>query len=284
MKKLAHVFLIGLTLLYSAISLAETGAVNITVGSKRGSIDSAALQRLREVVGAAISAGTVDGFYVYLPRKGGPASTEFGIAACAESGFNSTADTFKAFVDNLNSIRHESQTFVKLELTDRCDEIQPIEPRDCGGILGRMARSQFCELSIGRARLPMHRDHAGQYPTYAARNTAPSVAATGKHMEMSARRRAPESPSTIMENASRRKNWYAKRTKANRKNAAHHGRPASCSRNTARRLPNAHVSPRMTHVSVVFPTFADSLACFSVPAGIVAPISPARPLKALLAH
>ena len=155
MKKLAHVFLIGLTLIYSATSLAETGAVNITVGSKKGSVDNAALQRLREAVGGAIAAGTVDGFYVYLPRKDGPASTEFGIAACAESGFNSTPETFKAFVDNLNSIRHESQTFVKLELTNHCDEIAPIEPRDCGGILGaQCARSQFCELSIGRCKTP----------------------------------------------------------------------------------------------------------------------------------
>jgi hypothetical protein len=69
MKKLAHVFLIGLTLIYSATSLAETGAVNITVGSKKGSVDNAALQRLREAVGGAIAAGTVDGFYVYLGKS-----------------------------------------------------------------------------------------------------------------------------------------------------------------------------------------------------------------------
>src|SRR3954451_1959168 len=155
MKKLAHVFLIGLILTYSAISLADNGAVKITVGSKKGSVDKAALLQLREVVGAAISSGTVDVFYVYLPREGGPASTEFGIAACAGSGFNSTPDRFKAFVDNLNSIRHASQTFVNLELIERCDDIPPIEPLDCGGILGAQCpSSQFCKLSIGQCKTP----------------------------------------------------------------------------------------------------------------------------------
>jgi len=155
MKRLAHVFLIGLTILYSAIAYAENGAVNITVGSKRGSVDNAALRQIRNVVGSAISAGTVDVFLVYLPRKGGAASTEFGISACAEAGFNSSPDTFKTFVNNLNSIQHEAQTFVNLEWMERCDDIQPIEPLECGGILGSQCpSSQYCELSIGQCKNP----------------------------------------------------------------------------------------------------------------------------------
>lgn len=155
MKKFAHVFLSGFILLFSVTSHAENGAVNITVGSKRGSVDNSALHQLREVVGKAISTGTVDVFYVYLPRKGSAASTEFGISGCAGSGFNSSPKKFNAFVDELKSIRHNDATFIKLELTQRCDDIEPVEPLDCGGILGAPCpRSQFCELLTGQCKTP----------------------------------------------------------------------------------------------------------------------------------
>ncbi|HET7061163.1 MAG TPA: Kazal-type serine protease inhibitor family protein [Nitrosospira sp.] len=153
MKKFAHICLSGFILLFSGTSLAENGAVSITVGSKRGSVDNSALHQVREVVGKAVSTGTVDVFYVYLPRKGSAASTEFGLSGCAESGFNSSPKKFKAFVDELKSIRHEDATFIKLELTQRCDDIEPVEPLDCGGILGALCpRLQFCELLAGQCK------------------------------------------------------------------------------------------------------------------------------------
>jgi hypothetical protein len=155
MKKFAHVCLSGFILLFSGTSLAQNGAVNITVGSKQGSVDNSALHQLREVVGKAVSAGAVDVFYVYLPRRGSASSTEFGISACAESGFNSSPKRFKSFVDDLRSIRHKDATFIKLELTERCDDIEPVEPTDCGGILGVLCpRLQFCELPSGQCKIP----------------------------------------------------------------------------------------------------------------------------------
>lgn len=155
MKKFAHALLIGSVLICSTASLAENGAINITIGSKQGSVDSKALHQLREIVGNAISAGTVDLFYIYLPRKGSATSTEFGISACAESGFDSTPGKFKNFVSELGSLPHQGATFVNLELIERCEDIEPVEPMDCGGVLGAQCPgSQFCDLAVGHCRTP----------------------------------------------------------------------------------------------------------------------------------
>ena len=122
MKQALYIFLIGWSLLLNATCFAQdplvndthNSAVNITIGSKRGSVDDTALRLVREAVGSAIAAGTIDVFYVYYPRAGGATSTEFGLSACAEAGFNSAPEKFKSFVSQVRSIRHKTQTFLKM--------------------------------------------------------------------------------------------------------------------------------------------------------------------------
>ncbi|HEX8874175.1 MAG TPA: Kazal-type serine protease inhibitor family protein [Nitrosospira sp.] len=162
MKQLFSVFLIGSALLSNPTAFAQDNlenemrnfAVNITVGSKKGSVDSAALRSIRKLVGDAIAAGTVDIFYIYYPRAGGATSTEFGLSACTEAGFNSAPEKFKRFVDQVRSVRHEAQTFLNVEWMERCRDFKPIEPLDCGGVLGTLCPGgQYCSLSMGRCKV-----------------------------------------------------------------------------------------------------------------------------------
>jgi hypothetical protein len=162
MKQVLRVFLIGSSLLLDATCFAQGSlesdvrnlAVNITVGSKKGGVDDRALQNVREAVGSAIAAGTVDVFYVYYPRAGGATSTEFGLSACAEAGFNSAPEKFKRFVSQIRSIRHDAQTFVNVEWVEQCKDIEPIEPLDCGGILDVLCpSSQYCRTGAGQCKV-----------------------------------------------------------------------------------------------------------------------------------
>ncbi|SEL53529.1 Kazal-type serine protease inhibitor domain-containing protein [Nitrosovibrio tenuis] len=162
MKKLIYIFLFGSALLLSATSFAQGDiqndeygrAVNITVGSTQGSVDNTTLRLVREIIGDAIAAGTVDIFYVYYPRAGGATSTEFGLSACAEARFSAGSENFKRFVAQLSSIRHKAQTFLAIEWAQRCKDIEPIEPLDCGGILGTLCPgSQYCRVGAGQCKI-----------------------------------------------------------------------------------------------------------------------------------
>jgi hypothetical protein len=162
MKQASYAFLIGSLLLLNVSCFAQDSfqndgrnlAVNITIGSKRGSVDEAAVRSVREAIGSAISAGTVDIFYVYYPRAGGVTSTEFGLSACAEAGLNSAPEKFGNLISQLRSIRHQTQTFINIERVEQCKDIEPIEPTDCGGILGILCpRSQYCETGAGQCKI-----------------------------------------------------------------------------------------------------------------------------------
>jgi hypothetical protein len=164
MKQALRAFLIGSSLLLHSVCFAQGSpesstsstsnyAVNITIGSKRGSVDETAVRSVRDAIGSAISAGTVDIFYVYYPRAGGATSTEFGLSACAEAGFNSAPEKFKNLISQLRSIRHQTQTFINIERVEQCKDIEPIEPTDCGGILGILCpRFQYCETGAGQCK------------------------------------------------------------------------------------------------------------------------------------
>ena len=162
MKQALHAFVIGSSFLVNAACFAQDRlesstrnlAVNITIGSKRGSVDEAAVRSVREAVGSAISAGTVDIFYVYYPRAGGATSTEFGLSACAEAGFNSAPEKFRDLISQLRTIRYQTQTFINIERVEQCKDIEPIQPTDCGGVLGVLCpRSQYCETGAGQCKI-----------------------------------------------------------------------------------------------------------------------------------
>jgi hypothetical protein len=162
MKRALHAFLVGSSFLLSAPCFAQgilesdqhNLAVNITIGSKRGSVDETAVRSVRETIGSAISSGTVGIFYVYYPRAGGATSTEFGLSACAEAGFNSAPEKFSNLISQLRSIRHQAQTFINIERVEQCKDIEPIEPADCGGVLGVLCpRSQYCQTGAGQCKI-----------------------------------------------------------------------------------------------------------------------------------
>jgi hypothetical protein len=157
-KKLIYIFLAGFSLLPNASSFAANGnaasAVIISVGSTDDNVDNASLELVRKVVGNAIASDTVDTFDVYYPRADGPTSTKVGLSACAEAGVSSTPREFRNFVEQLRSIRPKPGTFVKVELTERCKEIEPIEPLDCGGLLGTLCPdAQYCEVGAGQCNI-----------------------------------------------------------------------------------------------------------------------------------
>lgn len=104
----------------SAPALAESRAVNVSIGSIGGALDNAALQTIRQVIGFAVGTGTVDKFIVYSPRAGSPIPIEGGLSACAEAGFGITHARFNAFIQQLRSITPRSGTFLNVELTASC--------------------------------------------------------------------------------------------------------------------------------------------------------------------
>ena len=186
MKQLIYAFLIGPALLLStAFASAEDGtenrAVNITVGSTGGVVDNTALQLVRKTVGSAIAANTVDIFYVYTPRAGGSASMESGLSACAEAGFNSTPEEFDDLIKRLRSIRPKAGTFLNVELTERCKEIEPIQPLDCGGLLGTLCSdAQYCEIGAGQCKVADAQGSCKAVPTACTREYRPVCGCDGK--------------------------------------------------------------------------------------------------------
>lgn len=156
MKKLIYIFLlVGCSLFPNASSLAQSSnalsAVNISIGSTDDNVDNAALESVRKVVGNAIASGIVDTFDIYYPRAGGPATTKVALSACAGAGVGSMPGEFRSFVKQLRAIRPKAGTFVNVELTERCKEIEPIQPLDCGGVLGTLCSdTQYCEVAAGQ--------------------------------------------------------------------------------------------------------------------------------------
>ncbi|MCF4969753.1 hypothetical protein [Nostoc sp. CMAA1605] len=120
MNKLTCVVMVGTILSMGAPALAESRAVNISIGSIGGALDDVALRTVRQVIGFAVGTGTVDKFIVYSPRTGSPIPIEGGLSACAEAGFGITDAKFKAFVQQLRSITPRSGTFLNVELTASC--------------------------------------------------------------------------------------------------------------------------------------------------------------------
>jgi hypothetical protein len=185
MNKLIYFFLIASSLLLNTSSFAENGianrGVNIRIGSTSGSVDNTAVRMVREAVGNAIASDTVDIFDVYNPRAGGPTSTEYGLSACAEAGVNSTPRKFDDFVKQLRSIRPRAGTFLNVELAERCTEMEPLEPLDCGGVLGTSCpQAQYCEIGAGQCKAKDAQGTCKAIPSICANEYRPVCGCDGK--------------------------------------------------------------------------------------------------------
>ncbi|MDZ8090134.1 MAG: hypothetical protein RMY16_31955 [Nostoc sp. DedQUE12b] len=119
MLKFTCLMIVGAVLSISAPAVAESRAVNISIGSIGGSLDNAALRTVRQVIGSAVGNSTVDKFIVYSPRVGS-IPIEGGLSACAEAGFGISNTTFNAFIQQLRSINPKPGTFYNVELTATC--------------------------------------------------------------------------------------------------------------------------------------------------------------------
>ncbi|SFN65537.1 Kazal-type serine protease inhibitor family protein [Nitrosospira briensis] len=193
MRKLPYVLLIGAALLTAPAFAQNTGdggdttsrAVNISLGSSGGALDSAALKSVRKLVGKAIIADTVDTFAVYSPRKGGPVPIEGGLDACVEAGFSSTPKEFNAFVKQLRAINPKPGTFLNVELTDQC---KPIESGGsgagavCGGIAGTACpdAKQYCDFGVGKCKMPDAQGQCKTKPDICTREFRPVCGCDGK--------------------------------------------------------------------------------------------------------
>ncbi|MEH2060586.1 MAG: hypothetical protein V7K97_31560 [Nostoc sp.] len=119
MKKFTCFMIVGAILSISAPAVAESRAVNISIGSIGGSLDNAVLRTVRQVIGFAVGTSTVDKFIVYSPSVGS-IPIEGGLSACAEAGFGISTSRFNAFIQELRSINPKPGTFYNVELTATC--------------------------------------------------------------------------------------------------------------------------------------------------------------------
>ncbi|MEH2065267.1 MAG: hypothetical protein V7K50_23910 [Nostoc sp.] len=119
MKKFTCFMIVGAVLSISAPAVAESRAVNISIGSIGGSLDNAVLRTVRQVIGFAVGTSTVDKFIVYSPSVGS-IPIEGGLSACAEAGFGISNTRFNAFIQELRSINPKPGTFYNVELTTTC--------------------------------------------------------------------------------------------------------------------------------------------------------------------
>lgn len=191
MKKLACIALVGAALVISVPASAVDhakgvdpahGAVNINLGSSGGGLDNSALRSVRKLVGHAITADTVDTFFVYSPRVGGSIPIEGGLVACAEAGFNATQNKFDTFVSQLQAIRPKAGTFLNVEFTAQCKPLDAPHPSVCGGIAGTACpdAKQFCDFGTGQCKVADAQGTCKTKPTICPQIFKPVCGCDGK--------------------------------------------------------------------------------------------------------
>lgn len=131
----------------------EKRAVNVTVSSSSGKVEANIVQQVRNTVGRAIASETIDIFDIYYPRKHKATLPRLGLMACAQASLHSTPKAFKDFIDQLRSIHPQPETFISVEPVEYCEELDPVEPLECGGILATVCPAeQYCQTGVGQCR------------------------------------------------------------------------------------------------------------------------------------
>jgi len=156
-------------------------AVNIAIGSHSGTPDKSLLRSVRKLIGDAISSNAIDTFYTYIPRAGSPASMEFGLSACAEAGFMAAEGKFDDLVMQLRFLQARPGTSIRVELSDRCTPPEPVEPVECGGILGILCPGgQYCEKNTGQCKAPDAKGVCKPIPAACEKKLAPVCGCNGQ--------------------------------------------------------------------------------------------------------
>lgn len=189
MRHLGYTLLLGGLLLADmavpaqepAYDQAKAQAVDIAIGSQSGAPDKTVLRAVRKLVGDAISNDTIDTFYIYIPRSGSPTSMESGLSACAEVGFAAATGKFDDLVKQLRSLPARPGTSVRVELTNRCAPLEPIEPMECGGVLGILCPArQYCEKITGQCKAADAQGTCKVMPANCERKLEPVCGCDGK--------------------------------------------------------------------------------------------------------
>lgn len=181
MKILLYVLIMGAVLFNPVSAFSEDRAVNVSIGGTGGAVDSASVQKVRKIIGRAIAGSTVDTLFVYSPRAGGPVPIEGGLSLCAEAGFSSTPDGFKAFIQQLRSINPPSGTFYNVELTSACEPIGTTQPLTCGGIQGIQCpdAQQYCDFGVGQCKVADAQGTCKTKPTVCTKEFKPVCGCDG---------------------------------------------------------------------------------------------------------
>ena len=189
MKNLALFIILGAIFLNPVFVSAEKHAgmgveraVNVEIGSTGGALDSAALHKVREVIGSAFRKGSADTIYVYSPRIGGPIFREGGMSLCVEAGFSATSEKFNDFIKQLRSIHPATGTFYNVELVKACEPIGATQPLTCGGIQGKQCSGpkQYCDFGIGKCKIADIEGTCKDKPTVCTEQYDPVCGCDGK--------------------------------------------------------------------------------------------------------
>ena len=197
-----------------AYGQAKAQAVDIAIGSQSGTPDKTVLHSVRKLVGDAISNDTIDTFYIYIPRPGSPNSMESGLSACAEAGFIAAEGTFDELLRRLRSLPARPGTSIRVELTDRCAPLEPIEPVECGGLLGILCpATQYCEKITGQCKTPDAQGTCKAAPAACEKKYEPVCGCDGETYDNPCEASAQGYRSITMASANLRKSWQYDRAR-----------------------------------------------------------------------
>lgn len=128
MNKRASGVMLGVNILVTSLALgladgeafAESPAVKVTISSRSGAIDAAAVQTTLQVIGHAVGSGAVGTLVISPPAVSSSGRSGGKLVACIEPWAAEPASEFVALVQGLRAIRPERGTTYKISRPDDC--------------------------------------------------------------------------------------------------------------------------------------------------------------------